>query len=98
MESLGSLMANAGGSERRVLQAAHTIAIVDSTLHDITGLSHKDARAVSLKSDTAIVVVHHPAIAAIIYRDASQILELVNDKLRRGGSRQRIRRLSTRVG
>lgn len=97
MDSLGHLLTQAGGGERHVLRAAHAVAVVDETLHAVTGLSARDARTISLKADTATIVVQHPAIAAVIYRDSTQILEAVNDKLRRGGSRQRVRRLSTRV-
>ncbi len=97
MERLSRVLARSASGDRQTFRAAQVVAVVDDALHEVTGLSGRDARAVSLRREAVMVDTAHGAVAGIIYRDSEGILERANKKLQAQGLRQTVRRLITRV-
>lgn len=97
MERLSQVLTRSAGDDQRAFRAAQIVAAVDDALHEVTGLSRRDAQAVSLRRDAVTVSTAHGAVAGIIYRDNGPILEQANKKLQAQGVRQVVRRLITRA-
>ena len=98
MYQVGRLFQSSRGQEQEEFTAAWVVQLVNEAVYATTGIDLADARAVSVRRGETTIVVSHSAIAGHLQQSADQIIEAVNNKLRKvGGPRSPVRRLITRL-